>query len=297
MSNLHKKCYALGNYNFLAHIKNLTLLMSSLGVIAMGIAIFATAQEPAPPAFERGSAEIDEAELSNDQEADDEGADFDADLPKQIQVQVEFIELSHEAVTKLLYNSKPISADATKLRDTLQEMVEKKEASVFETMMLIARSSQKATTESIHEFLYPTEYEPASGAPDAGGKTTSPTTPSIPQNIFPAVPTAFEPRNLGSTLEIEPTLDASGQLIDLRFVPEIVWHTGNTSWLKGKDSLGNDFDMWMPDMYVVRLSTSLCCSNGKYHLAGIVSPKDEKGNTDLKRKMMVFVKCDVLTVK
>lgn len=297
MSELHEQGHVIGNYNLLARIKNLALLLSSLGVIGMGVAIFATAQEPAPPAFERGNAEIDSAERSNDTESDDEAADFDADLPKQIQVQVEFIELSHEALTKLLYKSKPVSADATKLRDTLQEMIEQKEASVFETMLLIARSSQKATTESVHEFIYPTEYEPALSAFDAGGNTAPQTTPSQPQNIFPAVPTAFEPRNLGSTLEIEPTLDADGQMIDLRFAPEIVWHTGNTSWMKGKDSLGNELDVLMPDMYVVRLSTSLSCSNGKYHLAGIVSPKDEKGNTDLKRKMMVFVKCDVLTVK
>ena len=263
----------------------------------MGFAIFATAQEPAPPAFERGSAESDAAERSNDTESDDEAADFDADLPKQIQVQVEFIELSHEALTKLLYKSKPVSADATKLRDTLQAMVEKKEASVFETMIQIAKSSQKATSESVHEFIYPTEYEPTLGTPDADGKTAPQTTPTKPQNIFPAVPVAFEPRNLGSTLEIEPTLDIDGQMIDLRLSPEIVWHTGNTSWMKGKDSLGNDFDVLMPDIYVVRLSTSLSCSDGKYHLAGIVSPKEEKGNTDIKRKMMVFVKCDVLTVK
>lgn len=277
-------------------MKKLALLLSSLGLVGIGVAIFATAQEPAPPAFERGGSEEVAEERGTTGEPENAGEDFDADLPKQIQVQVEFIELSHEALTKLLFKSKPVSADATKLREQLQEMVEKKEANVLETMITIAKSGQKGTTESIHEFIYPTEYEPTDGLPDPSTTNQSSTT-AKPRNIFPTVPVSFEPRNLGSTLEIEPTLGADAQEIDLRLAPEIVWHTGNTSWLKGKDSLGNNFDAVMPDMYVLRLSTALSCQSGKYHLAGVVSPKDEKGNTDHKRKVMVLVKCDVLTVK
>jgi hypothetical protein len=278
-------------------MKKFALLLSSLGVVGLSVAIFAAAQEPAPPAFERGNSTATAEGQNEAREPEEDGEDFDADLPKQIQVQVEFIELSHEALTKLLFKSKPVSADATKLREQLQEMVEKKEANVLETMIAIAKSGQKATTESIHEFIYPTEYEPNWGLPDADGKTQPPPAPTKPQNIFPAVPVSFEPRNLGSTLEIEPTLSNDDLVIDLRFAPEIIWHTGNTSWMKGKDLLGNDYDVLMPNMYVLRLSTGLSCYNGKYHLAGVVSPKDEKGNTDHKRKVMVLVKCDVLTVK
>lgn len=277
-------------------MKKIALLLTSLGLVGAGIALLATAQEPAPPAFERGNSSAGAGEQDDARETDEEGVDFDEDLPKQIQVQVEFIELSHEALTKLLFKSKPVSADATKLREQLQEMVEKKEANVLETMIAIAKSGQKATTESIHEFIYPTEYEPTDGLTDPSTTNQSSTT-AKPRNIFPTVPVSFEPRNLGSTLEIEPTLGADAQEIDLRLAPEIVWHTGNTSWLKGKDSLGNNFDAVMPDMYVLRLSTALSCQSGKYHLAGVVSPKDEKGNTDHKRKIMVLVKCDILTVK
>jgi len=32
-------------------------------------------------------------------------------------------------------------------------------------------------------------------------------------------------------------------------------------------------------------------------MAGVLSPKDAEGATDPTRKVMVFVKCDVLTVK
>jgi len=278
-------------------MKKIALWLSALGLVGVSIAIFAAAQEPAPPAFERGNATATTEEQSEALEPDEDGEDFDAELPKQIQVQVEFIELSHEALTKLLFKSKPVSADVTELREQLQEMVEKKEATVLETMIAIAKSGQKATTESVHEFIYPTEYEPPSIVPDSGGAAQSPTHQTPQKTLPPSFPTSFEARKLGSILEIEPTLYNDVRVIDLRLAPEMLWHTGNNSWHKGKDSNGNDFEVSMPDFYVVRLSLSLTCYSGKYHLAGVVSPKDEKGNTDHKRKVMVLVKCDVLTVK
>ena len=48
---------------------------------------------------------------------------------------------------------------------------------------------------------------------------------------------------------------------------------------------------------MVRLNTSITCINGQYSLAGVLSPKDDKGEVDMTRKLMVFVKCDVLLMK
>ena len=44
--------------------------------------------------------------------------------------------------------------------------------------------------------------------------------------VTPATPTAFETRNTGVTLEIEPTIGENDFMIDLRFVPEIVEFEG-----------------------------------------------------------------------
>ena len=81
-------------------------------------------------------------------------------LPKQIRVQVEFIEVSHEQLTELLFAPK-VPANDTELRKQLAQLVKDGKAGIVETMLCIARSGQKATTESIEEFIYPTEYEPA----------------------------------------------------------------------------------------------------------------------------------------
>ena len=98
-------------------------------------------------------------------------------------------------------------------------------------------------------------------------------------------------------MEVEPTVGENDKIIDLRFVPEIVYHTGDTVWQDGKDSGGNPFKMTMPDMFAARLNTALTFINGQYTMAGLVSPKDAKGEVDMTRKVMVFVKCDVLIVK
>ena len=216
----------------------------------------------------------------------------EAATPIQVRVQVEFIELSHEALTKLLFPATPQSADATPLRKQLQEMVAKNDAKVLDTQMLVVRSGQKATTESIHEFIYPTEYEP----PSLPGTFTSGSgkDKSLPSSCMP---TAFETRNLGSTLEIEPTVGEDHKIIDLRLVPELVWHTGDTVWGEGKDAFGIPFKIAMPDIYTMRLNTAIFCITGQYILVGAVSPKDAKGEVDLTRKVMVFVKCDVLAGK
>ena len=208
-----------------------------------------------------------------------------------VRVQMELIELSHKALTKLLFLDSPQSADATPLRKHLQELVAKNDARVLDTQIIVARSGQKATSESLHEFIYPTEYEPP-GLPcgNSGNIGKNETASS-------SMPTAFQTRNLGSNIEIEPTFDSDENIIDLRLTSELVWHTGDTVWGEGKDALGMPFRISMPDIYTMRLKTAITCIKGQYTLVGTVSPKDAKGDPDLTRKVMVFVKCDILTVK
>lgn len=211
-------------------------------------------------AFVANSKEVDPFAPASENPADEAPP-----VPTQVQVQVEYVEMSHEALTKLLFLAKPTTADATALRQHVQDMVSKNEAKVLETQIVVARSGQKARSESIHEFIYPTEYE----EPELPCNTSKST---VIWHSGP-VPTAFETRNLGSNLEIEPTAGDDDRTIDLRFTPELVWHTGNITWHEGKDAMGNTFHVQMPDMYTLRLSTALTCISGQYTFAGIVSPK------------------------
>jgi general secretion pathway protein D len=109
----------------------------------------------------------------------------------------------------------------------MRGLAQKKGTDLMTAPSVTAKNGQKATIEIIREFIYATEYEP----------------PELPQNnnnggnilgggggnagiATPATPSAWETRNTGVTLEIEPNIANNNYVIDLRFVPEIVEFEG-----------------------------------------------------------------------
>ncbi|QTN31814.1 type II and III secretion system protein [Akkermansiaceae bacterium] len=109
----------------------------------------------------------------------------------------------------------------------MRGLSQKKGIDLMTAPSITARSGQKATIEVIREFIYPTEYEPpelpqqnnnGGGFLGGGGGGVGIATP--------ATPTAFETKNTGVTLEIEPTIGENDFVIDLRFLPEIVEFEG-----------------------------------------------------------------------
>lgn len=212
-------------------------------------------------------------------------------LPKMVRVQVEFIEVPHETMTELLAEPRKGTND-TPLRAKLQELVKEEKAKIIETQMVTARSGQKAASESVHEFIYPIEYYP----PDIRGcfPPVSETTSPAPRT-GPPTPVAWETHNLGSTLEIEPNIAADDKLIDLRVLPRLCYHTGNKVW--HEETVGkNTLKIQMPDLYKIITETSMSLIAGQPYLMAAVSPKNEKGEADLTKKVLIFVRADVLTV-
>ncbi len=117
----------------------------------------------------------------------------------------------------------------------MRGLAQKKGTDLMTAPSVTARSGQKATIEIIREFIYPTEYEPPQiptsvggggsiGIGGGGGGVFGGSRSSTP--VTPATPTAFETRNTGVTLEIEPTIGQNDFMIDLRFIPEIVEFEG-----------------------------------------------------------------------
>lgn len=259
-------------------------------LLSLFLALPLAAQKPAevPPPFEKGT------KSENARPADESFEDADDGTAKLVRVQVEFVELAHTKLTELLMDEQPETTDAGPLRKKVQELVTKGEATVLETMIATAKSGQKSSSEGIGEFVYPTEYEP-------------PALPCSPQDsknitlaervLMAAVPTAFETRNTGATLEIEPVIGEGNKFVDLRFMPELVWHTGNTVWQEIKGPDGNILKIQMPDFYTLRINTQIVLLAGQNQFLAALSPKNSEGKTDTTRKVMVFVKCDVLSVK
>lgn len=226
-------------------------------------------------------------------------SDPDRDTPKLIRVQVEFVEVAHGDYTRLMSRNAEMS-DATELRKKLAAMVESDRAEVVETMMVVCRSGERATAESIWEHIYPTEYEP----PGLGGvNLLKPTAKQIRQSILrnflrlPTAHTAFETRNVGSSFEIAPTVGVSGKVIDLRFAPEVLVLAGYEVYAEFETPGGYRYQDKWPVFNDLRVNTGLTCRDGQYALATVLTPWDDEGQLDPSRKMMVLVKCDVLLVK
>lgn len=251
---------------------------------------FAQAQEEVPPPFDR-------IVNRNAIEQPDGHDPFDpeTEAPKHVRAQLEYIDLSHKDLTRLMMQEKTTRSDATALRMKVQDMVDKNVAKVIDTQMVVGRSGQKSTTESRKELIYPTEYEPACPAPTSeGDKADKEASKPVGSGYNAALPSCFETRNVGSSFEVEPNIGENNKIIDIRILSHYVWHTGNTTWHETKSPEKNAYKIETPDFYLMNIDTSVTTITGQYFLAGVVSPKDAKGQIDPERKVMVFLKCDVL---
>jgi general secretion pathway protein D len=94
----------------------------------------------------------------------------------------------------------------------------------------VTRSGQTSKIEVIQELIYPTEYEPPELPQQVGDPTglngglLGGQPPTFP--ITPATPTAFEKRNIGVTLEVNPIVSADRRYIELALKPEMVTFDG-----------------------------------------------------------------------
>jgi hypothetical protein len=189
--------------------------------------------------------------------------------------------------------SLPLAAAAKLQRERLADSelyarliaaVEKEMARQETFVMLRGRSGQKSTSESITEFIYPTEYIPAN-LPNSVGVAISPqevkdaTTPAIdPAKLkdappaaslaglrTAATPSAFDTRNVGMVFEMEATLSEDGKIVDLRSVPEHVDLVERMAW--GQDLSTAE----MPIFESHRILSSTTVQIDRPHLLGTIN--------------------------
>ncbi|MDF1656937.1 MAG: type II and III secretion system protein, partial [Verrucomicrobiales bacterium] len=103
----------------------------------------------------------------------------------------------------------------------IRAMSQKKGVDLLSAPSVMARSGQRAKIEVIREFIYPTEYDPPEIPNQVGNTAVGGSFP-----VTPSTPTAFETRNTGVTLEVDPVLGADEFTIDLNLAPEVVEFDG-----------------------------------------------------------------------
>ena len=213
------------------------------------------------------------------------------DPPKLIRVSVQYIEVTHPVLTEMLAGKEK---DGPAMHAKAIALAKDGKAKILETCMVVGRSGRKATAESIREVIFPTEYQPPelqNSVPLTPEQRTA-MAPNPPVNpVFRSI-TAFETRNTGVTFEIEPTLGANDQIIDLRFVPEIVSQIGVNTWMEHTDEWG-DASLRMPVFETWRVNTSVTLMAGQFELVTVITPKSAA--PAVSRKLLVFVRADVIT--
>lgn len=223
---------------------------------------------------------------------------FDPDLnrPSMVRTQLEFVELDQSTYLQLMQQPRD-SADATELRKRVVELVKRDEAAVLETMILISRSGERATVESVLEWIYPTEYEPPGFQPP---RLTPEQLANLQRSAFAGLlnaPTSFETRNVGSTFEISTTIGVSNDVVDVLLRPEMVRFDGFNIHLERKDHEGNLYQDKHPTFAKRSFASAVTCRSGQYVLLNTL-PAFATGDEGVgERKLMVFLKCDVLVVK
>jgi hypothetical protein len=138
----------------------------------------------------------------------------------------------------LLKNGVP--DDATALRAIVQDWIRDGKASCDHTSIGIGVTGRNALNESVLEQIYPTEY-----APNGSG-------------VWP-LPTSFETRNLGYTMEFKPSteggkpfLTASGECVEM---------IGSNMWNPLMEKTRHPDDVFMPVIRSVRLSEGQWAGN------------------------------------
>ena len=179
----------------------------------------------------------------------------------------------------------------------LRGLSQKRGADVMTAPSIVSRSGERATIEIIREFIYPTEYEPPElpNSVGTGGALNGVNGGISGGSIFPvtpATPTAFETRNTGVTLEVEPILGEDGYTIDLSFKPEIVEFEGFINYgspiqSPATDALGNSISVTitdnrieMPVFSTRRVNTSLTIYDGHTVAVGGLMREDVQNVND-----------------
>ncbi len=113
----------------------------------------------------------------------------------------------------------------------IRALSQQKGVDLMSAPKVTTKSGIKATIKVIREFPYPTEFNPPQVPPpstsqQAGGAQGAAGIVVTSGLVTPTTPSAFEKRDIGVSLEVEPQVGADNYTIDLSLSPEVVEFDG-----------------------------------------------------------------------
>lgn len=210
------------------------------------------------------------------------------EAPMQVQIEAEFIELPESAVTAALHGPNP-PRSGLEWRALTDRLLQEEKAALITSLAVVTKSGNRAASESAKELIYPTEFDPASGR-QAG----APEAPEGISGVDVPTPTAFEMRPIGSKLEVDPVISADGKEVDVSLSFEHTCHTGDAVHQEIASGSTRIATMKQPTFYSMKVLTAVTIMNESTVLAGILVPKDRKGETDPTRRVLCLVRATIV---
>lgn len=144
----------------------------------------------------------------------------------------------------------------------IRALNQKKGIDLMSAPKVTTKSGNKAVIKVVRNFPYPTEFSPPE-TPETTTTTSSGTAVAFAAGtvlsggiVTPTTPTAFETRDLGVTLEVEPVVGPDNYTIDLNLSPEVVEFEGFINY--GSPILGAIYRTTpVPDIYQTILTDNV----------------------------------------
>jgi hypothetical protein len=170
-------------------------------------------------------------------------------LPADFLLTLETYTFSQEALDALFSEG----LDARHLYDRVRKIASEGTGSLDSVISLPTRSGMRATSESIDEVTYATEFDPP-----------------VPGRLF-GFPTAYEMRPTGHRVEFDPVMEPDNRMVTINIVPEFVRLAGFVTAKAGEKAEGEI----QPLFTSRRTQQSISCPVGVPTLLGTTSrPKN-----------------------
>jgi len=146
---------------------------------------------------------------------------------------------------------------------------------------VLVRPGQIAKMDQVREFIYPTEYDP----PEIPNQILAPNVVLIVNGVpvppnqsptfpaTPATPTAFETRNIGKSIEVEPTVSADNKTVSLNVTLDFTDFSGFINYgtpitnsailVNGQPSVVTPNEILMPVFDAIKETTNVSVWDGQ----------------------------------
>jgi len=206
-----------------------------------------------------------------------------------IEITVDYVQMTAEDAGALLHGK---DAPATSLawHEMLVNVIKDGKGKLVGSVSVSTKSGQRATSESVQEHIYPTEFIAAEGR-----QSDSPPVPAGLTAVDLPIVSSFEMRPVGIRLEVDPVLSADNSLIELNLAPEAVIHLGDKAMLTLPHETGEREVQSVPEFYSMKNTTAVAMRSGGTALCGMNTPPNEDGTPNYELRILCLVTARLVT--